>query len=86
MEIIVKEINTELEKQRLNIINKKIKYLQRMYEKENYDNCEKNNKVKCIVCGGTYVKSVKCVHDRTKNHKKYLNEIYEKTSMISSHN
>jgi len=54
-----------------NIINR----VQKEHEKEFHPDASKTTKIDCIICGGTYTKTVKCLHDRTKMHQKKVKEL-----------
>ena len=71
-------VKDKLVEKKIKFCDDSIKEYQKKYEKENYDGkLTKNDKVTCVVCGGTYIKSVKCIHDKTKKHQKKLQEIYD---------
>lgn len=59
-----------------NIVDEIIKREQRKLNKTMYLEKDINNKYKCIVCGGSFASHSKCKHNRTKKHKKKLNELY----------
>lgn len=61
-----------------NEINKKIKRKQSKLNSTKYKYKNPDDKLECIVCGGKFIRRIKCVHDRTSKHKKALEDIYDK--------
>lgn len=70
-------VKTKFLERKIGMYNKIIKEYQKEYEEANYENLTRNDRVVCVVCDGTYVKSVKCLHDRSKKHQKKLKELYD---------
>ena len=62
------------------IIDKLIKKTQEEYNKSIYPEKTLSDKLTCVICGGKYVRSVKCIHYKRKKHIKKLNEIYDNVS------
>lgn len=54
-----------------------IKKYQKRKDNKMYPIKRKNDKLKCVVCGGSYVRSLKCVHEKSKKHQNRLEEIYD---------
>ena len=60
------------------IFNDLLKRLQDNSNDKSYSKKKPSDKITCIVCGGHYTRSKKCVHDKTKKHFNKLNERYQK--------
>jgi hypothetical protein len=58
-------------------IKKVLRRRQTESDKKNYQIKSPNDKIECILCGGNYIRTLKCVHDKTKKHKRELDKIYE---------
>lgn len=69
------KINQFLEEYRDDIFNDILKKLQKEYNDDQYPIKSTKDKLHCIVCGGSYTRSAKCIHDKTKKHQFKLNEI-----------
>lgn len=65
--------DSEYEKQ-LDTINNFI----REKQKEKDDTKQWNDKLECVVCGGTFTRKNKKIHDKTKKHTEKLTSIHEK--------
>ena len=58
------------------IYNSFLKKLQDQNNDKIYPNKNPSDKITCIVCGGHYTRSKKCVHDKSKKHLAMLDECY----------
>jgi len=73
IDIPKKEINHSLEK------NKYMKEYMKRYKEENKEQlrAKMREKFNCSICQGRYTRSGKYLHNQTKKHKNYLNQLNE---------
>nr|AVL93339.1 zinc finger protein [Moumouvirus australiensis transpoviron] len=50
------------------------KKMQQEYDKEAYPEKSPNDKLKCLICGGSYIRQKKSTHTKTKKHKNALDK------------
>jgi hypothetical protein len=60
-----------------NSFEKFINKSQKKYTDEKYPTKSKNDSIQCIICGGRYTRSLKCIHDNTRKHQQGINDIYD---------
>ncbi len=70
------DIKKEYLEKRYHIIKNIINEKQKKFDNGIYPDKDKHDKIICTICGGKYVRSLKCIHDKTKKHCKKLVEIY----------
>ncbi|AEY99246.1 zinc finger C2H2-type domain-containing protein [Megavirus courdo7] len=49
------------------------KKMQQSYDNESYPEKTPNDKLKCLICNGSYIRQKKSIHEKTKKHCKALN-------------
>lgn len=76
--ISAQKISSFLDEYRCNLVKQVIKETQDEYD--SYEVKSKNDKLNCVVCGGKYTRSQKCIHDKTKKH---LNKLEDVRDMIN---
>ena len=59
------------------LIEKIIKKTQHNENMKMNPNYTRHDKIKCVICGITYTKSIKCLHIKSKCHKKCMKQIFE---------
>lgn len=75
MELISsKEINKCIKQNILSQIRKQ----QKASDREIYEDCQRNDDIICILCGGRYKRYQRSTHIGRKKHLRVLNEIYDK--------
>ena len=71
------EINNDVVKIHDNAIAKVIKKKQHDYEKTLYPDATSTTSMKCVICGGSYTKNGKSIHNKSKKHKNMVGLLTE---------